>query len=163
MRMPGFRQSLIVTSCGGAVVLLAIVAAALTGALTAPEAAILALVTGCLGAIAVVAVWLRRLDGKVQRLDAKVRRLIQPPDPAPQRRLEERLDHVQAAVDRLGDVAGRLEERTATVLATLGEDRVEAAYLTREHSVLLTEMAEGLRALTGDGSRRIARPARERP
>ena len=49
------------------------------------------------------------------------------------------------------------------MLATLGEDRVEAAYLTREHSVLLTEMAEGLRALTGDGSRRIARPARERP
>lgn len=158
MRMPKSRQSLVVIACCGVAVLFAIIVATASGALTVPEAAELALTATALGGILVLGVWIRRLSGKVRRLDAKVRRLAETPTDTLERRLGERLDGIEAVISRLSDTAGRLEERTATVLATLGEDRVEAAYLTREHYALLTAMAADLRA-----AREQTRPTADRP
>jgi hypothetical protein len=151
MRMPNPRQSLIlIAGCGGAV-LLAILAGAALGGLPLPDAAGLALTTGCLGGILVLGMWTRRLDGKVQRLDGRVQRLGERPAHAPSAQvagptaLDQRMERVEAAIQRLSATAERLEERTGTVLATLGEDRVEAVYRTRQYSALLTEMAADLR------------------
>lgn len=152
MRMPTSRQLMMVIAACGGVALLAIVAATLLGVVTAEIAVLLALGGGTFGGVLVLGLWLRRLDGKVQRLSERVARQAARPAPEPPRSepLEPRLQRVEAAVTHLGDVADRLEDRVGTILATLGEDRVEAVYRHKHYTELLTEVAADLRRVTED-------------
>src|SRR5690606_10578411 len=86
---------------------------------------------------------------KVQRVSQRLAREAARPAPAPPppraEPLEPRLREIEAAVARLGDTTERLAERVDTVLATLGEDRVEAVYRHRRYTELLGEVADDLR------------------
>ncbi len=163
MRMPTSRQLMMVIAACGGVALLAIVAAALLGVVTPEIAVVLALGGGTLAGVLVLGLWVRRLDGKVQRLSERLARQAARPAPAAPPaerpdRLEPRLQRVEAAVSHLTDVADRLEDRVGTVLATLGEDRVEAVYRHKHYTELLNDVTAELRRVTED-ARALVRSA----
>ena len=149
MRRPTPRQLLIVIAGCCGIALLAIVAAVLLGVVTPATAVVLAVGSASLCGIVVLGLWIRRLDGKVQRVAQRLAREAARPAPAPPQPrpepLEPRLREIEAAVARLGEATERLQERVDTVLATLGEDRVEAVYRHRHYTELLTGVAEDLR------------------
>ena len=141
---------IVIAGCCG-IALLAIVAAALVGAVTPAIAVVLAVGSASLGGILVLGLWIRRLDAKVQRVSDRLAREAARPAPVPPCRadaVEPRLQRLEAAVTRIGDTADHLTERVETVLATLGEDRVEAVYRHRHYTELLTGVAEDLRRVT---------------
>lgn len=160
MRRPTTRQLLIVIAGCGGIALLAIVAAVLSGAVTPAIAVVLAVGSASLCGIVVLGLWIRRLDGKVQRVAQRLAREAARPVPAPRppqprpEPLEPRLREIEAAVARLGEATERLQERVDTVLATLGEDRVEAVYRHKHYTELLAGVVDDLRrvaAATAEG------------
>ena len=74
MRRPTSRQMLIVIAGCCGLALLAIVAAALAGAVTPAIAIVLAVGSASLAGILVLGLWLRRLDAKVQRVSDRLAR-----------------------------------------------------------------------------------------
>ncbi|MEV5413232.1 hypothetical protein AB0K60_30920 [Thermopolyspora sp. NPDC052614] len=167
MRMPTSRQLMMVIAACGGVALLAIVVAALLGVVTPEIAIVLALGGGTLVGILVIGLWVRRLDGKVQRLSERLARQAARPAPVVRNdgrlerleRLEPRLQRVETAVSHLTVVADRLEDRVGTVLATLGEDRVEAVYRHKHYTELLNDVAADLRRVTEDARALVKRAA----
>ncbi|MFO7249926.1 MAG: hypothetical protein DIU60_004140 [Actinomycetes bacterium] len=144
---------IVIAGCCG-LALLAIVAAALAGAVTPAIAIVLAVGSASLAGILVLGLWLRRLDAKVQRVSDRLAReaarAAARPVPAPCRidAVAPRLERLETAVARIGDTTAHLTERVETVLATLGEDRVEAVYRHKRYTELLTGVAEDLRRVT---------------
>ncbi|GAA3444671.1 hypothetical protein GCM10018955_41090 [Planomonospora venezuelensis] len=132
----------------GCLVLLALI---VTGALGAATALQLVLAFAALGLLALNLLSLRRADGKVLRLDRKVAALGERFEPASAdiRGLRSDLARLTAAVDRLEKSVRQVESRTAasatSVLAALGEDRIEAMSRSSAHADLLLEIGSEIR------------------
>ncbi|WP_194244169.1 hypothetical protein [Nonomuraea phyllanthi] len=98
-----------------------------------------------LAALAYLAFSVRRLDGKAQRIDLRIRKheaeLAR--TTAALKTIETRLDQVARAVE---DSAARRADDLGAILASLGEDRVNAMTRAREVEALRAEV----RALARD-------------
>ncbi|MCK2221730.1 hypothetical protein MF672_049180 [Actinomadura sp. ATCC 31491] len=132
--------------------LLAVVAAAalvtlvLAGRTTAGVAAATAAFLVLLAALAFLAVTVRRLDGKAHRIDLRVKKY--------EAELARTTTALRAIDTRLGLLVQAVEESAArraedigAILASLGEDRVNAMARARE----VEELRAEVRALAGDG------------
>ncbi|MFC4057411.1 hypothetical protein ACFOWE_03850 [Planomonospora corallina] len=126
--MPTPRQLVLPAAAGGC---LALVALVVSGAVPASDAVLLGAVVLLLGTQALVLLAVRRTDGKAQRVDARTKRC------------ETGLAELTAAAERIGarldEVAALLSERglahdedLRAILASLGEDRLNAMALRQE-------------------------------
>ncbi|MET8140142.1 class I SAM-dependent methyltransferase [Sphaerisporangium sp. NPDC005288] len=121
MRTLSPRLLLIISGALAAAVVITLVLLSATGVVPPITAVELALSVLTLAAAAVIVLGARRTDGKALRIDARTKR-----QEAALARTEQSVTRLTTALDGL---AGRLEdaarEQSRTVLAALGEDRVE--------------------------------------
>jgi len=126
---------------GGALLVISV----LTGLLSPGEAAVAGAFAACLAALALLVLMVRRLDGKAQRIDLRVKKYESElaRTTTTLKRIDTRLDTLTRAVE---ESAARRGEDLAAILASLGEDRVNA--MTRAHEV--EELRAEVRALAED-------------
>lgn len=126
----------------GALIVIALVVLVLGGLLPPGAAAATAAFAVALAALALLLLTVRRVDGKAQRIDQRVKKheaQLAKTATALQR-IDAKLGGLAAAIER-ADV--RRDDDLAAILASLGEDRVNAAVRARE----LDELREEVRAL----------------
>ncbi|GII01298.1 hypothetical protein [Planobispora takensis] len=137
--MPTPRQLVLPAAAAGLLALVALAALVGTGAVSVTVAVLFGMIVLLLGLQVLVVAGIRRADGKVLRLDARVKRC------------EAGITQVAAAAERLdtrlGEIAEllnqdrlRRDEDLNAVLASLGEERLHAMSLRQE----MRELAEGL-------------------
>ncbi|WP_219464899.1 hypothetical protein [Nonomuraea rhizosphaerae] len=120
----------------------ALVVLVLTGLLTWGAAVASGAFAIALAALAVLVLSVRRVDGKAQRIDQRTKKheAELAGNIAALKRIEARLDRLAEAVEQS---ATRREEDLGAILASLGEDRVNAMTRARE----VEELREEVRAL----------------
>ncbi|NUR85919.1 MAG: hypothetical protein HOY71_17710 [Nonomuraea sp.] len=98
-----------------------------------------------LAALAYLVLSLRRIDGKAQRIDQRVKKYEAElaKTTTGLKRIETRIDRLTEAVERSN---GRHGEDLGAILASLGEDRVNAMARARE----VEQLREEIRALAKD-------------
>ncbi|MEO3855225.1 hypothetical protein [Acrocarpospora sp. B8E8] len=132
----------------GVVVFAGLLTLVIAGKIDLLRAVELAVLLG-VAAMGLLALWMiRRADGKVLRLDRKTVKLLDPLDKRIDG-LRAELSRVTASVESLERAFRLAEERRAaeatSVLAALGEDRVEAMSRSELHANLLIEIGAELR------------------
>ncbi|WP_157249891.1 hypothetical protein [Nonomuraea typhae] len=125
-----------------AVGVLALVVLLLTGVFTLAAAAVAAALLVSLAALAFLVLTMRRLDGKAQRIDLRVKKneTSHAANAATLKRIETRLEELSRAVE---ESAARRTEDLSAILVSLGEDRVNAMAHARE----VERLREEVRAL----------------
>ncbi|MFD9939349.1 hypothetical protein ACFWYW_01645 [Nonomuraea sp. NPDC059023] len=121
---------------------LALAALLVTGVFTLAAAAVAAALLVSLAALAFLVLTVRRLDGKAQRIDQRVKKneSSHAATAAALKRIEKRLEELSAAME---DGAARRTEDLGAILVSLGEDRVNAMTHARE----VERLREEVRAL----------------
>ncbi|GIH29281.1 hypothetical protein Aph01nite_75910 [Acrocarpospora phusangensis] len=116
------------------------------------EALLLGALGAVLGGLAFLLLTLRRLDGKVQRMDARVKR-----DEQKLAEIAGSLAAVAAKLDAiaptLAEAAVQHDEDLRAVLASLGEDRVNAMFVRREIEAELQEIKRRTEAMASQMDR----------
>ncbi|WP_336208399.1 hypothetical protein [Nonomuraea sp. LPB2021202275-12-8] len=139
------RRLAATTAVLGALAVTGLVLLMLTGLLAPGEAAAIGGFAVCLAALAFLVLTVRRLDGKAHRIDLRVKKYEAElaRTTTALRGIESRLDGLTRAVE---ESAARRGEDLAAILASLGEDRVNAMTRARE----VEELREEVRALVKD-------------
>lgn len=129
----------------GALVFAALVLLALTGVLDLGAAAATAAFLIALAALAFLVMSVRRLDGKAQRIDQRVKKhdAELATTAATLKRIESQLEQLSRAMEAS---AARGNDDLSAILASLGEDRVNAMVHARE----VEELRAEVRALAKD-------------
>ncbi|MBT2230104.1 hypothetical protein [Nonomuraea sp. NEAU-A123] len=129
----------------GVLAVAVLVVLVLAGLLTFGAAAATGAFAITLAGLAVLVLTVRRIDGKAQRIDlrAKKHEAELAKTATALKRIEARLDRLAEAVEQS---ATRREDDLGAILASLGEDRVNAMTRARE----VEELREEVRALAKD-------------
>ncbi|MEV4060969.1 hypothetical protein [Nonomuraea dietziae] len=114
----------------------------LTGAVSPAAALAAAAFLLALSALAFLVLTVRRLDGKAHRIDLRVKKIENglTQSATGLKRIESRIDRLSAAVE---ESATRRNEDLSAILASLGEDRVNAM----THAEEVAELRAALREL----------------
>ncbi|GAA0943066.1 hypothetical protein [Nonomuraea longicatena] len=139
MRMLSPRRAAVLAAI---VAIAALAALVLTGVLALAGAAVTGAFAVALAALAFLVLIVRRLDGKTHRIDLRVKKNESghAATAAALKRVEARLDTLAAAIEK---TATRRDEDLGAILASLGEDRVNAMTHARE----VERLREQVRAL----------------
>lgn len=139
------RKLAMIAAFLGVLVVVVLAALVLGDLMTLGAAAVTVAFAAALAVLAVLLMSVRRLDGKAQRIDQRVKKheseLARTATAL--KRIDAKLDRVVAAVEAAGT---RRDDDLAAVLASLGEDRVNAMVRARELDELRAEvraLAEG--------------------
>lgn len=126
-------------------VFLALVLLTVTGTIEAGTAATAVAALIALGALSFLVLIVRRVDGKAHRIDLRVKKndAQLAGTAAALKRIEARLDQLTEAMESAG---ARRDEDLGAILASLGEDRVNAMAHARE----VEELRAEVRALAKD-------------
>ncbi|GAA2385706.1 hypothetical protein [Nonomuraea africana] len=126
----------------GGLVLAALGVLSLTGAVSPAAALAAAAFLLALSALAFLVLTVRRLDGKAHRIDLRVKKIENglAQTGTGLKRIESRIDRLSAAVE---EAATRRSEDLSAILASLGEDRVNAM----THAEEVAELRAALREL----------------
>ncbi|WP_214106481.1 hypothetical protein [Acrocarpospora catenulata] len=150
--MPTPRRVAVLGAGGGVAGTAVLGLLTVVGVIEALDAATLALLGACLAGVAFLVLGLRRLDGKVQRMDNRVKR-----EAAGLAGVSATLAAVNQKLDSiaptLAEAAVQHDEDLRAVLASLGEDRVNAMFLRREIEAELQEIRRRTEALTASMER----------
>ncbi|MGV9307815.1 hypothetical protein ACWENQ_27905 [Nonomuraea sp. NPDC004354] len=134
-------RRLAATAILGALVLGALAITVYTGVLSFTAALAATAVLLSLGVPAFLMLAVRRLDGKAHRIDLRVKKIETglAQTGAGLKRIETRIDALTAAVE---EVARGRTEGLSAILASLGEDRVNAMAHAEEVALLRAELRE---------------------
>ncbi|GAA2685165.1 MULTISPECIES: hypothetical protein [Nonomuraea] len=126
----------------GGLVLAVLGVLSLTGAVSPAAALAAAAFLLALSALAFLVLTVRRLDGKAHRIDLRVKKIENglTQSATGLKRIESRIDRLSAAVE---ESATRRNEDLSAILASLGEDRVNAM----THAEEVAELRAALREL----------------
>ncbi|GAA3120692.1 hypothetical protein [Streptosporangium carneum] len=154
--MPTPRKLTLLTTIIGPLVLIALGLLAGAGIVSVTAAVVLGAIAAVLAAQALAVATVRRVDGKAQRIDNRVKRyeaeLAQVKKTA--ERLDRRLDEI---VSLLREHDSRRDEDIKAILTSLGEDRLTSVPRRREMEEMVSELLPRLAAVEA----RAGQPASE--
>ncbi|MEU8378201.1 hypothetical protein [Streptosporangium sp. NPDC048865] len=157
--MPTPRKLTLLAATLGPVFLIALTLLASTGIISATAAIVLGAIATVLAVQVLAVATVRRVDGKAQRIDARVKRYeteLATVKTATQR-LDRRLDEI---VELLKEHERKRDEDLQAILVSLGEDRMASVPRRQEIEEIVHDLLPRMAAVENGAGRAAGKPGR---